>query len=212
MPAIKQITIYKFSELEPAAKEAARNWAREGFNHDRWWDAVFDDFMTIGEMLGVTFDERQVRLMNGKYRGEPKIWFSGFSSQGDGASFEGRYSYAKGAAKAIRAYTDDAELHQIVDTLQEVQRRNMYQLNATVSQSGHYSHAYTMSVDVERDSSNYQQPTADAEETILGTMRDLANWLYRHLNAEYDYLTGDEAIDEMLEANDYDFNADGSVA
>ena len=35
-------------------------------------------------------------------------------------------------------------------------------------------------------------------------MRDLARWLYRQLELEYNYLTSDEAVDETIGANGLD--------
>ena len=66
-----------------------------------------------------------------------------------------------------------------------------------------------MSVDVTRDSPIWQSPTEDAEETVTEALRDLARWLYRQLEREYDYLTSDEAVDEAIVANEYSFTVDG---
>jgi hypothetical protein len=62
-----------------------------------------------------------------------------------------------------------------------------------------------MSVDVTRDSPNWQPPTEDAEEIVTEALRDLARWLYRQLEAEYDQLTSDEAIEEGIIVNEYTF-------
>lgn len=40
-------------------------------------------------------------------------------------------------------------------------------------------------------------------------LRDLARWLYRQLQAGYDHLTLDEAIDEGLIVNEYTFTEGG---
>src|SRR3546814_2772659 len=49
-------------------------------------------------------------------------------NQGDGACFEGNYSYARGASAAIRRYAPkDVELQRIADALGAIQRRNFYQ-------------------------------------------------------------------------------------
>ena len=46
----------------------------------------------------------------------PHLWFRGFASQGDGASFEASYAHAKGATGAIRAHAPkDTTLHRIFD-------------------------------------------------------------------------------------------------
>jgi hypothetical protein len=210
MPDIIETTVYCFAELSDAAKEKARNWYRELGPHDDWSDAVYEDFERICEILGFRLKTTPVRLMGGGMRQKPCIWFSGFWSQGDGASFEGYWSHSKGSAKAIRAYAPlDAALHDIVDRLQAIQRENFYQLSAEVSHRGRYYHEYCMSVDVTRESSTWQPPTADSEEIVTEALRDLARWLYRQLEAEYDHLTSDEAIEEGIVVNEYTFTEAG---
>ncbi len=66
-----------------------------------------------------------------------------------------------------------------------------------------------MSVDVTRDSPTWQPPTEDAEEIVTEALRDLARWLYRQLEAEYDHLTSDAAIEEGIIANAYTFTEGG---
>ncbi len=48
-----------------------------------------------------------------------------------------------------------------------------------------------------------------AEEEVTEALRDLARWLYRRLEEEFDYLNSDEAVDEAIIANDYSFTAAG---
>lgn len=66
-----------------------------------------------------------------------------------------------------------------------------------------------MAISVERDSPTWQDMTADAEETIIEALRDLARWLYRQLEREYDYLSSDEVVDETISANEYTFTEAG---
>ena len=210
MPEIIETTVYRLDELSEAAKEKARAWYREGaFDHD-WFEFVYDDFERICEILGVELKTRAVRLMGGGTRKKPCIWFSGFWSQGDGACFEGRYGHAKGARRKIRDYAPkDGELHRIADALQAIQRRNFYQLHAAIAHRDRYYHEYTMAIAVERDSPIYQDMTADAEEAVTEALRDLARWLYRQLEREYEYLTSDAVVDEAILANEYTFTAVG---
>lgn len=203
-------TVYRFPELSDAAKEKARSWYRERGIYDDWWDAVYEDFERVCEILGIRLKTLPVRLMGGRTRQKPCIWFSGFWSQGDGASFEGYWSHAKGAIHRIRAYAPkDETLHGIADRFQAIQRRNFYQLSAEASHRGRYYHEYCMSVDVTRDSANWQPPTEDAEEIVTEVFRDLARWLYRQLQAEYDHLTSDEAIEAGIIVNEYTFTDTG---
>lgn len=206
MSKVIETTVFQLDELSDDAKEKARAWYREGgFDYD-WYDAVYEDFERIAEILGLRLKTRTVRLYGGGSRQEPCIWFRGFWGQGDGACFETYYSYAKEAPRRIRDYApQDTELHRIADAIQAVQRRNFYQLHADASHRGHYYHEYCMTISVERDSPNYQDMTADAEDVVAEALRDFARWLYRQLEREYDHLTSDEAVDEAITANDYTF-------
>ena len=60
---------------------------------------------------------------------------------------------------------------------------------------------------VDRD--GRQLVTAEDEEGIAEALRDLARWLYRQLEREYEYRTPDAVIDEATLANDYTFTVEG---
>lgn len=210
MPEIIEITVYRLDELSERAKENARAWYRETGLDYEWYHSAFEDFERICAILGISLKSNPVRLYGGGTRAKPCIYFNGFWNQGDGASYEGSYAYAKDAHTAIRRHApQDTELHQIADTLRDVQRRNFYQLRADVTQGGHYYHEYSMTVSVERDSGTSQEATADVEEIVTEALRDLARWLYRSLRDEYDHLSSDEAVDDTIRANGYGFTAAG---
>jgi hypothetical protein len=210
MPRIVETTVFHLSELSEQARDAARAWYRETAPWDDWYECVFEDFEAICAILGVRLTTRSVRLFGGGTRQKPCIWFSGFGSQGNGASFEGAYGFAKGAPKAIRAHApQDGELHRIADALQAIQRRNFYQLRADANQRGRGCHEYSMTISVERDSPTNQQMTVDAEDTVTEALRDLALWLYRQCEREYEYQTSAAVTDEAILANEYTFAGDG---
>jgi len=211
MPRIIETTVYTIDELSDGAKDAARCWYRRQGLHDEWYDFVYEDFGTICRILGITLATTPVRLYGGGTRDKPRIMFSGFANQGDGASYEGWWSHAPGSRKAIRAHAPkDEELHRIADVLQETAKRNFYQLNATVRHRGRYCHEYCMAIEVERDSPNWQPPTDGAEDTVTEALRDLARWLYRQLEREYEHHTSDETVDEALSINGLTFTANGT--
>ena len=210
MPRIVETTVFTIDELSDAAKENARIWYRDQGLHDEWYDFVYEDFETICEIIGVTLTTTPVRLYGGRTREKSRIYHSGFSSQGDGASYEGRWSHVRGSRKAIREHAPkDEELHRIADVLQETAKRNFYQLNATIRHRGRHCHEYCMAIEVERDSLTWQPMTDGAEDTVTETLRDLARWLYRQLEREYEHQTSDAAIDEALAVNEWAFTADG---
>lgn len=210
MSQVITTTVYHLDELDPDARDKARAWYREGgFDHD-WYDTVYEDFQRIAEILGIRLKTRTVRLVGGRTRQDPCIWFTGFSSQGDGAAWEGTWSYRKSAAAELRAYApQDMTLHGIAEQLQAAQRRNFYQLRAEVAHRCTYCHAYSMAIDASRDGPVAQEIAGDADSNVTEALRDLAHWLFRQLEQEYDHLTSDESVDEMLLVNGYTFTEEG---
>jgi hypothetical protein len=208
MPMIVETEVFTFNELSDYAKENARQWYRQGHLDDDWWEPVYADFEAICKILGIALKTTPVTLAGGGVRRKPCIYFRGFGSQGDGASFEVEcYSYAQGSSAQITAYApDDGELHAIGWRLADIQRRNFYRLYAHANHRGRYCHENTMHIDVHRDDAAM---TADAEEVVCEALRDLARWLYDRLEREYNYLQSDEVVDESLLANAYTFTAAG---
>ena len=203
-------TIYKFDELSPDAQQHALEEQSQIESEYFDYEYIFDDAATIADLFGLDLDTQYIPLMSGSTRPEPTIYYSGFSCQGDGACFEAHYRYRKGAPKALRDYAPhDEALHRIADALQVVQRRNFFQLRAEATHGGRYYHEYCMSISVDRDSPTWQPMTDGAEEAVTEALRDLARWLYRQLEREYEHLTSDEAIDESIAANDYTFTEAG---
>ena len=185
------------------------------FNVDHnWWDCVYDDFKCICEILGIDID-----------KDEPS--FSGFWSQGDGASWTGTYRPVKGffdrkygeptydiAPVKIREHAPEYEvLHTIADELCLLAR--IYQpVSAKIGRhSSHYVHSMTMCVSEwgyhDEDADSVDDAIAELiEETSLTQFRALADWLYGRLEKEHEYLTSDEAVIESLEANENEEDED----
>ena len=211
MPRIIETVVYTIDELSRTAKDAARAWYRETGLHDEWYDFVYEDFQAICRILGIALATSPVKLVGGGTRDAPQIYHRGFWSQGDGASYFGTYRHARGAPNAIRAYAPkDEELHRIADELQAAQRRNFYQLTASIGQRGNYCHEYSMAIEVERDSPTWRPVTEGADDAMIEALRDLARWLYRQLRQEYEHQTSDAAVDEIVLANGWTFLAEGS--
>lgn len=210
MPVIIETTLYQFHELSDPAKERARSWYRETALDPDWYEPVYADFVVVCEILGLALQTSTVRLVGGGTRQKPCLYFQGFGSQGDGACFEGVYTYARQAPAKIRRHApQDAGLHRIADTLQAVQRRNFYRLRAEIGHRDRYYHEQCMAITVERDSPTGQEMTPDAEDIVAESLRDLARWLYRQLEREYAFQTSDEAVDEAITANAYTFTEGG---
>jgi hypothetical protein len=160
-----------------------------------WWEFVDDDAKEIGKLMGINID---------------KVYFSGFSSQGDGACFEGNYRYEKESVKKVKAYAPkDTDLHEIAERLQSLQKPHFYALSASVKHRGHYYHEMCTEIDVYKNDGYL--PDDGTEEELIDTLRDYMRWIYRRLEKEYDYLTSEEAIIETFKANEYEFADDGSI-
>jgi len=198
MPQVKETTVYKFDELDDDAKEKARKWYRSGGFDYEWWDCVYEDAKECAKLIGIDID---------------RIYFSGFYSQGDGACFEGNYGYKKGGAKALKQHAPkDKELANIADGLQELQRKNFYSLSASVRHRGHYHHEMCTEFSIENTRHAYGDVDSDTEESLKDLLRDFMRWIYRRLEAEWEYLNSDASVDESIEANEYDFEEDGTRA
>lgn len=213
MPQVIETTVYSFDELSDAAKESARGWYRDASEGDNSFaDFTTDDLLKACEALGVDVGTHTVRLMGGGSRQAPNVWWSGFYSQGDGASFDGSYSYAKAAKSKLAEHFGDSDLVTLVNLAQRlvnVQRRNGYQLSASIDQSGRYSHSGTMSVSV--DHGRDYTVKAEDEEELQQVFRELADWFYSNLRDEYEWINSDEQVDETIRANEYTFTEEGTI-
>lgn len=206
-------TVYHFDELSDRAKERARDWYRNASAGDNdFADFVIEDAATIADLLGINLRQRPVRLMNGGTRYEPALYYTGFSSQGDGARFECDYSYKPGSVAAILSHApQDERLHAIARDLAAVQKTAFYSLAATSKHTGRYSHEYSMTVDVENTLEN-RYPTAEQDEAITEALRDFARWIYRQLESAWTHENSDENVTETILANEYEFDEEGNRA
>ena len=55
-------------------------------------------------------------------------------------------------------------------------------------------------------------PDREAEEAVRDELRAFADWIYRQLEQDHDYLMSDEAVDESIRANEYEFDESGRLA
>lgn len=196
---MREITtkVYTFDELSDDAKEKARDWFRQFvFTDSNDWELVYEDAKEIASLFGLNIQN---------------IYFTGFASQGDGACFKGDYSFKPGGLRAVKAFApQDVELHSIVEALQDIQRRNFYQLTATTAHSGHYYHSGCMTVDIERkDGKDWSD---SARDDVKDQLRNFADWVYCQLEAEYNYQMSDEFVDENIRINEYEFTEKGERA
>lgn len=204
MPTEKTILLYTYEELSDRAKEAARQWWRE-CRDESDYEPVVEDFIEVATRIGVTFKTHEVRLMSGKTRQDPCIWWQLGYVQSDYASFDGHYNYRPGCAGALKAYApQDHALHTIVDSLKAVQRRYGYRLTATISNH----HNYGQQVECFVEDSD-REVSEDDYRAVQEAFRNLSNWLYCQLEKQDQYLEEEETIADAMDANGYTFTEDG---
>jgi hypothetical protein len=206
MPKTRIITqtVYQFDELSDKAKERAREWYREAIDENDY-ECEISEFADICEMIGIGLDTHEVKLMSGKTRQDPNIYWSVGYCQSDYAAFEGTYDYKADACIKLREMNDDdtwAPLR-IAMVLAKIQAENAFGLRATVK----ITNKDWMQIEV-IDRRNEERYSLQFDE-VIQLMRDLARYLYKQLRDQSDYLNSDENIDEMMEANEYEFDEEG---
>lgn len=190
-----ETTVYKFNELSDKAKETARDWYREGALNNDWYDFVYEDAQRILNLAGFTID---------------KIYFSGFSSQGDGACFTGSWKADNvKLGEAIKEAPQDKDILRIANEIERITKL-WPESNMTVKHSGHYYHKYETTFEVNSD--NKGNLEEGSEEAIIEVSRDAMEWIYRRLENEYNFMNEDDQIDENIIANEYEFEETGNRA
>lgn len=212
-----EVNLYTYKELDDSAKEKAREWYRNiSDDCENLLEDHEDDFEKVGNLLGITFEQRAAQRMDGKVNHHPKIWYSGFSSQGDGLCFEGTYYNAPDAVKEIAEYApQDEDLKKIAEGLTALQTKYNGTLSAGVVHRGRYYHERSVDINIECDNPD-DDPNLDItnedEEAFGDLLRDLMRWMYHTLERDYDWRNSDECVVDNIIANDYEFTADGKRA
>lgn len=171
------------SELLDSNRYCSTDWGSE------WYSGIYEDFERGMADIGVVVTN---------------IYFSGFSSQGDGACFEG---YVKEWGKFLTA-TGDKELAAVSD---------LFNLSLSWAHHGYYYHERCTSFSADLTVENPHDPDSDPlryevweitqpeggpfeglEESFIDFLRGHMKDLYHLLEKEYDYLTDDEQVMDYI--------------
>lgn len=209
---VEEKTTFTFDELSDDAKDKALDAERysEGYLSYEWWDSTYEDAVRMATILGIQIDTTRHTPHGGRPFYSTDIHFSGFSSQGDGASFSGYYiSKPDAATEMAKEAPLDMELQRIAAalTLMSITQRLMGNAppECRITQEGRYSHSGTMDL-----ASDYLDDVPESmEKDLLQLVRDFADWIYKQLGNEHDYLMSDEVVAEQLA--DRRFDESGSV-
>ena len=182
------------------------------YPEDQWWDWVYETAKDDGEKFG--FQIRDIK-------------FTGFHSQGDGASWEGFVDVHKWLE---HHKPDDPHAQILMELIDNECADRMLEIRPMHGR--HYSHAQTMTcgylgviafpVGTTLRKGIFQGAYADdlidtigagyldiVTIDILRHARDYADEIYKRLRDEYDSLCSEEYIAELCDANDYLFTKDG---
>ena len=130
--------------------------------------------------------------------------------QGSGASFTGWYRPVKNAEAAVKSHAPlDEMLHSLARILDEEMAKCVHSLRTTIKHSSRYSHSYSMDYEHEFDTEREDIDFHSIEIEVQGVFRNFADWIYRQLEEQWDYLNSDEAVDENIVANEYTFDSQG---
>ena len=217
-----EITImgYKYSELNDKAKQRVREWHAEGM-HD-WWEHTYESAKEDGQAKGFDIDD---------------IRFSGFWSQGDGAHWTGRVDMPTFIELNLEPdgawYGEDIILLELwrngwVDgKWLEIDNPNFRYCHSGGMRAGDSPNTplYTLDDDDDalldegvmqgasvvrlRESFDVETRVSEWCDEALIQAKAFADDIYKKLEHEYDYLTGDEGVAETCDANNYLFNEEG---
>ena len=188
---IIETKVFLFDELSEA-KEKARDWYRYASAGDNFFsECVIEDAKQLARLIGINIEN---------------IYFSGFSSQGDGACFTGTLAYEKGAVAAVKKYapTDTAWLN-LAQQWQAAQAKTFYKARGQVSHHGNYSHENSTHFD-------WYECNEEQADELSEVARDIMRHIYTELAKEYDWYNDDAQIDEAILANGYEFTEEGDIA
>ena len=179
------IEVYEFSELGKEAKEKARDEFRQSYLDYDWWEVIYEGIMEKAEEYGITLEDEDIQ-------------FTGFWSQGDGASFVSKeinnYKFAeKAGIKVDKKVLDTIELY----------------IDRTIMNYSHENSVHATAVYNDLPS-KYEKKAEELTDKLKKIKNLLCTELYNNLEDYYDELTSDEYIDNEIMENDLEFLGDGT--
>lgn len=181
----------KFNELNAEQKEKAIEEYRDiNVDSDDWNEAVKEQYYEELSTVGFSGIDSA---------------YSGFWSQGDGASFTASNVDIEKFLRSMKCWTYYRPLHKaITDSL----------ISAKVIRTTHqYCHENTTQAEIQGDWYIDMSPIQEKLYAELAAYID--NYItakgkayYQSLEKEYEYLTSDEQVQSAIESNEYEFEVD----
>lgn len=223
MPETREITVYAYAELSTQGKANAQYEYNQPEDH--WYEGIREDFTERGVERGFDIDD---------------IQWSGFGSQGDGASWTGRVYllpflqyHLKPDNPAYARYMVMVELvnENILDAFYDVVKNSfMYNHDLTISVHTHDFSAEDMLSNAKWHGLQVKKGIlegADIEALVMSIdldalLNDLQEWtqdeargyardIYKALEGSYDDYSSEEYFLELCEINEWRFDASGKI-
>jgi hypothetical protein len=216
-------TEFIYEDLSPKAKEKALMWFSSTLDHE-WWECTYASAKEDGAEKG--FDIEDIR-------------FSGFWSQGDGASWTGSVNLSQflehhlkddnpdyGRYFTLQALLDEGWVEKYVT----IERRGFHYVHADMMREGGVSLSALEGLDEDSEArlqhdgplqraNVYQLHVGidtdalvdDLLEWVIEEAREFADKIYKDLEQEYEDLTSEESLIEGAYANGWRFDEDGTL-
>jgi hypothetical protein len=190
MPRKIEIVVYEFAELDIKVQEKVLEKFRHvNIEYDQdWYQPIVEDFDVDMANWGLSVDVR----------------FSGFGSQGDGASFT---TDTCDTDLLIR------KLHESGHKIPENALLDSKDFSVSIYRNGFsYAHEYTTYVDIHGEDTTLSHfERKELEAVITEWSRIKSRELYINLEKEFDSLTSDEAIIKYFTETEFLFYHNGTV-
>ena len=198
---MEQVTVvyktFKFEELTPEVQTKVVDKYREQksqYDSEFIFECVLDEWKEKLEGLGFL---------------APKIYFSGFSCQGDGACFEAECDLSE----IVKHIPNKNDYRHLIPLIEDGQFNCKIEKN---SFGHHYSHERTRYIDLDSPFWHERCPRAAAlckelMEELEEYRRDFSHQIYVALEQEWDGAMTDECIKEDISCNDLTFLEDGTI-
>jgi len=177
-----ETTVYKFEELSDEAKDRAIEKYQSKMN-------VCELALTDGDCYNLMCEE--AGFLNSE------IEYSGFYSQGDGASFMADIdteSFLVGKYECLKELDFHLEIR--------IRRNNTYH---------EYSKVVVPLYVEDAIAEEHMKLIEELSDEVEQLRVDLCHDIYRALEIDYEYQTSNEAISETLIANEYEFDEQGNM-
>lgn len=193
----KEYIVYDYNDIlqnDELKQKVLQNYYDINNNYD-WYDYIISEWESKLEKIGFI---------------KPEINFSGFWSQGDGASFTCEYIDIKTIAKYSNLFTNRE-----INILYALY--NYGYIEAGIKRNTHhYYHKYTVTNEfydglMPVRYKHFQKIVDKLKNYISDIVLDLCDEIYKDLEKEYEYLTSEESILETIKANEYLFNESGKI-